>query len=107
MPDSLNSWHVTPKTKTLIFAVYDAIPHRDDRLLDVFGVFGGRGDDATGGGQVTKQAAGGAIWRVHGTEESPGLRQKLPHRRRSELREIGSSVNRPEVGKVPVRAQGR
>lgn len=75
--------------------------HRDDGVLDVLGAVGRLRDDATGGGQVTKQAAGSAVGRVHGAQEAPGLRQKLPHCRRAQLREVGAPVNRPEVGQVP------
>lgn len=71
--------------------------HRCDGALHVLQVFWRRGDDAAGGGEVTQQAAGSAIWRVHGAQEAPRLRQQLAHCRCPQLREIRAPVDRPEV----------
>lgn len=41
--------------------------------------FGGVGEDAAFSGEVVEQAAGGAVGRVHGAQEAPGLWQQLAH----------------------------
>ena len=70
-------------------------------MLDILRVVGGSRDDATCGGEVTQQAAGRAIGRVHRAQEAPGLRQQLAHRCGAQLRKVRAAMDRPEVRQVP------
>lgn len=66
-------------------------------MLDILRAVGGSRNNATCGGEVTKQAARRAIRRVHRAQEAPGLRQQLAHRCGAQLRKVRAAVDRPEV----------
>lgn len=65
----------------------------------------GRGlNNEAGGGQMVEQAARSPVRGVDGAHEAPALRQQLPDGGRPHLREVGSSVHRPEVRYEPALA---
>lgn len=75
--------------------------HRCHGVLDILGAVGRRRNDAACSGEVTQQAAGRAVGRVHRAQEAPGLRQQLTHGRGAQLRKVRAAVDCPEVRQVP------
>ena len=75
-------------------------PHHADSSLSVLQALRPFGDEAAHGGEVVEQAAGGAIWGVHGAQEAPSLWHQLAHRRGTQLGKVCPSVDRPEMGQV-------
>ena len=51
-------------------------------------------------GEMVEETARGAVWRVDGAHEAPGVRQQGPLLSGSHLLEEGATMDGPEVGHV-------